>query len=145
MAARSGRLTIGQQAFAVRSVLPDATVSFGRGTRLTVTADLQPTSISRRYKVRIDYRLGTPPDVEVLAPKLQLHCAAEELPHTFPGEKLCLHLPGEWSPDMYIAHTTVPWTSEWLFYYELWLVTGNWDGGGHGEPGSPPDSAGGLL
>ena len=57
-----------------------------------------------------------------------------ELPHTFPGDKLCLHLPGEWSPKMYISHTTIPWTSEWLFYYEIWLISGSWDGGGHGEP-----------
>lgn len=136
MAAPSDHLTISQQAFAIRNILPDATVSLGRGIHLTITAELQPTPMSRRYGVQIDYRLGAPPDVQVLAPELQLHSAAEELPHTFAGEKLCLHLPGEWSPTMHIAHTTVPWTSEWLFYYELWLTTGNWDGGGHGESSS---------
>ena len=57
--------------------------------------------------------LGASPDVRVVAPKLELHRDTEELPHTFLGEKLCLHLPGGWTPSMYIAHTTVPWTSEW--------------------------------
>jgi hypothetical protein len=126
-------LNISQQAFAIRSLLPDATVRLRGGRRLTMAANLQPTPMSRRYSVKIAYRLGTSPDVHVVAPHLQLHRDAEELPHTYPGEKLCLHLPGEWSPDMYIAHTTVPWTSEWLFYYEIWLVTGRWEGGGHGE------------
>lgn len=97
--------------------------------------------MSRRYSIKIDYRLGASPDVRVVTPKLQLHREADELPHTFPGEKLCLHLPGEWSPNMYIAQTTVPWTSEWLFYYELWLITGNWEGGGHGEPSSQRGAA----
>lgn len=134
MVAPSDCLTISQQAFAIRSVLPGVTVRLRQGTRLTMTADLQPTPMSRQYNIKIDYRLGASPDVLVVAPKLELHRDAEELPHTFPGEKLCLHLPGEWTPSMYIAHTTVPWTSEWLFYYEIWLVTGDWEGGGHGEP-----------
>lgn len=141
MAGRSGYLNISQQAFAIRSLLPGATVTLRHGTRLTLAADLQPTPMSRHYSIKIDYQLGASPDVRVVAPKLQVLRGAKELPHTFPGEKLCLHLPGEWSPNMYIAHTTVPWTSEWLFYYELWLITGNWEGGGHGEPSAPPDGS----
>ncbi|CPT91680.1 Uncharacterised protein [Mycobacteroides abscessus] len=137
MARRNEYLNIGQQAFALRSLLPAAAVTLRHGSHLALTTDLQPTLISRRYSIKIDYRLGVSPEVKVVAPELQLHHEAEVLPHTFPGEKLCLHLPGEWSPNMYIAHTTVPWTSEWLFYYELWLVTGNWEGGGHGEPDRP--------
>ncbi|BBY66819.1 hypothetical protein [Mycolicibacterium helvum] len=136
MARRNEYLNVSQQAFALRNLLPDATITLRRGTRLTMTADLQPTPMSRHYRVKIDYRLGALPEVSVIAPELQLHSAADELPHTFPGEKLCLHLPGEWSPSMYIARTTVPWTSEWLFYYELWLITGTWEGGGHGESSS---------
>ena len=31
---------------------------------------------------------------------------------------------------MLLAKTTVPWASRWLYYYELWLVTGKWLGGG---------------
>jgi hypothetical protein len=32
---------------------------------------------------------------------------------------------------MPIADTIIPWTSEWLFFYELWLASGEWHGGGH--------------
>ncbi|MEZ5659385.1 MAG: hypothetical protein R3E83_12920 [Burkholderiaceae bacterium] len=29
-----------------------------------------------------------------------------------------------------IADTIVPWTYEWLFYFEEWLVSDEWKGGG---------------
>ena len=43
---------------------------------------------------------------------------------------LCLFDPdgSEWSPADLIAETTVQWTCEWLHYYELWHLTGEWLG-----------------
>lgn len=38
-----------------------------------------------------------------------------------------------WTGDMLIADTIVPWTCEWLIYYEIWLAIGEWYGGGE-EP-----------
>ncbi len=38
----------------------------------------------------------------------------------------------EWSNVDLIAETTVPWTAEWLLYYELWHLTGEWHGPGVG-------------
>jgi hypothetical protein len=35
---------------------------------------------------------------------------------------------------MSIADTIVPWTSEWLMYYEIWLATSDWYGGGVWPP-----------
>lgn len=32
---------------------------------------------------------------------------------------------------MLLADTILPWTSEWLLHYELWLVMGRWAGSGH--------------
>ena len=29
-----------------------------------------------------------------------------------------------------ISNTIIPWTIEWLYFYELWLATGEWLGGG---------------
>lgn len=31
---------------------------------------------------------------------------------------------------MLLAKTILPWTAEWLLHYEVWLVTGEWVGGG---------------
>src|SRR3546814_5456043 len=43
---------------------------------------------------------------------------------------LCLFDPDgrEWSDADLIAETTVKWASEWLHYYELWHLTGEWLG-----------------
>ena len=32
-----------------------------------------------------------------------------------------------------IANTIVHWAIEWLYYYENWVYTGKWLGGGHGN------------
>lgn len=29
---------------------------------------------------------------------------------------------------MLLAESVLPWTAEWLFYYEMWHVTGEWGG-----------------
>ena len=57
-----------------------------------------------------------------------------EIPHLiFYAEKpeqsgLCLFDPAgeEWSPADLIAETTIYWAAEWLAYYELWHLTGEW-------------------
>jgi hypothetical protein len=36
---------------------------------------------------------------------------------------------------MYIADTIVPWAALWLVFYEYWLATGLWLGGGEHPPG----------
>ena len=32
--------------------------------------------------------------------------------------------------SQFIADTIIPWTSEWLLHYEIWVATGIWHGGG---------------
>ena len=46
------------------------------------------------------------------------------------GSGLCLFDPDghEWSPADLIADTTIYWAAEWLTYYELWHMTGEWLG-----------------
>ena len=64
----------------------------------------------------------------------------EDIPHLiFDSERpeqsaLCLFdLDGrEWSPADLIAETTIFWASEWLLYYELWHMSGVWEGPGVG-------------
>ena len=111
--------------------------------------------IESAYRVSVEFALpehrqGTNlssmfPLVRVLSPQLILRPnAAEEapLPHVYftaPDltlSPLCLFDPssGEWSHDDLIAHTTLPWSADWLACYEGWLATGLWHGGGrHGK------------
>lgn len=101
--------------------------------RLIWRGTITPTPLSRAYRVSITYRMRQYPTVRVIAPELETR-PGESIPHLFSSGTLCLHLEDEWSPDMLIVRTTVPWTSEWLLNYELWLPTGSWYGGGEWPP-----------
>lgn len=93
---------------------------------------IQPLETSAQYRVRIRYALDKQPEVKVLDPKLEKRGDGGRIPHVYPGNNLCLYRPRkqEWTDQKYIADTIVPWTSLWLMFYEYWLVTGEWMGGG---------------
>lgn len=111
-----------------------------RGNPYVWEGTLRPTSLSEEYRVRITHdATKRRPRVEVLDPKLVTREDGVSIPHTFSGERPCLHLPAEWHSSMFIHQTIVPWTSLWLYYYEIWLATGMWLGGGH-EPEKDTDA-----
>jgi len=33
-------------------------------------------------------------------------------------------------PQLKLTQTLIPWTAEWLWYFEDWLTTRDWAGGG---------------
>jgi len=85
------------------------------------------------------------PYVMVVEPKLQPQAGGTfaAIPHLIYdqndplGSGLCLFDPEgeEWSPVRLIAETTIHWASEWLLYYELWHLTGEWLAPGVGYEG----------
>jgi len=100
-----------------------------RAGRLTWCGRLQPTPLSRCYLVSVDYVGNKFPVIRILDPALEPH--AERLPpHLFRDGTLCLHERHEWRPDMSLVDTTIAWTSEWLYFYEIWLGTSLWFGDG---------------
>ena len=103
--------------------------------------EVKPSPLSMTYTIKLVYRLGSFPKVYVVSPKpLTLATGKTSLPHVYDtGEQqICLYYNDEdkekeWSPDKIIANTIVPWIAEWLYFYEIWLYTGEWTGGGiHG-------------
>ena len=44
--------------------------------------------------------------------------------------QICLYMNSEFNSSKYLSNTIIPWAIEWLYYYELWLTTGKWLGGG---------------
>ncbi len=92
---------------------------------------IMPTELSQIYTVKLKYKIGKSPQVNILSPEL-IEPEGKRLPHTYSRKRLCLYYPGidNWRGDMLLAETIVPWISEWLYYYEIWLVTGEWYGGG---------------
>ncbi|MCZ8164051.1 MAG: hypothetical protein O9336_18745 [Microcystis sp. LE19-98.1E] len=123
---------------AMRRVRPDFfSHREGDGCLLWV-GDVQPRQ--RIYRISIIWWPGRidRPHVQVRDPKIRPRAGAsfEDIPHLiFNSDEpalsgLCLFDPEgrEWSPADLIADTTVPWACEWLHYYELWHMTGEWRG-----------------
>jgi len=62
----------------------------------------------------------------------------DDLPHIYWNDRapdwpaLCLWDPEEifWDPEMSIATTVIPWTSEWLLFFEYWQISGEFLGPG---------------
>ena len=120
----------------LRRLYPDSrTVVHGD---LRWRGQLKPSSMSAEYTVTLRYWAGArrTPVVHVVHPLLERH-EGKRLPHVFNDGSLCLYYPkrAEWRPTMRLADTIVPWASEWLYFYESWVFTGEWGGGGH-EGGS---------
>ena len=100
---------------------------------LDAIGGLTPTASSITYAVRIKYRLGRAPWVNVEKPELLPLDDGTPIPHVYLNPlRLCLYLPRarEWSPSDKLTETIVPWANEWLMYYEAWRTTGKWLGGG---------------
>jgi hypothetical protein len=93
-----------------------------------------PSPMSRDYEVRIDFKQGNAPRIFVEAPNLHGLSGGRRIPHLYDQKppRLCLYLPRtfEWQSWMRLDQTIVPWTTLWLFYFEEWLASGDWKGGG---------------
>lgn len=101
------------------------------GKKLIWKGYLQPTPFSKKYEIKINYEAGKI-SIYVLNPKLDICEGQKKLPHIYNAKKqqLCLFFK-EWNGGMFIIDTIIPWTSEWLYFYEIWLVNGGiWLGGG---------------
>ena len=108
-----------------------------------VEFDLQPTPLSRMYKILIVYIQGYTPYAYVLNPSLnELKNSDKIIPHLYDHEryKLCLHYPysNDYNSNEEIGQQYIPWIKHWLYYFEEWLYTGEWKGGGV-EPGDEID------
>ena len=132
---RGARKTLAQQLVALSRMPITSNVTIKRG-RLRWRGDLQPSPVSRTFTLGVTYDGGhRTPVVTVVRPQLRSD-DVQDLPHVYPGDELCLCYPMEWDACQLIARTIVPWASEWLLHFEIFVATGRWHGGGH-EPAVP--------
>lgn len=126
-------LTAAQQLLILRGSKSPGTGSL-RNEKLRWTFSAQPLPLSRQYRIGLTYRPNKPPRVYVLEPDLRLLTNGRPIPHVYSQApvSLCLYYPKaqEWSPAMKLSETIIPWSFLWLFYFEDWLATGEWNGGG---------------
>lgn len=144
MKGRGGRkeLTLSQQLLFLRtnpSIEGEGTV---RANKLTWLMAVQPTALARTYRACIIYLPGATPSVQIVEPNLELLATGRALPHVYRDPlRLCLYLPGagEWKATKRLDQTIVPWTYLWLYYFEDWLGTDDWKGGGR-HPVEQPET-----
>lgn len=93
-----------------------------------------------KYKVRIDYNHRGRVSVYLLEPEIdmsksmEIHTYGMRFHGAYKKEvpKLCLDHPkyDDWKPSILLLDSYIPWASEWTEFYELWVLTGVWYGGG---------------
>jgi hypothetical protein len=130
-------LTVAQQYVNLQANPVSAGTGCLRAGRLVWAYDASPSPLSRIYRVRIEMGQDLWPDVFVDDPDLDALGGGRDLPHVYHDPtRLCLYLPGtrEWQPWLRLDQTIVPWTALWLFYFEDWLASGAWKGGGVHPP-----------
>lgn len=135
-------LSVAHQALGLRQLFPNLPAKVRAG-RLEWTGILTPTPMSRDYTVKLTYSQITRPRVVIIDPKL--HCVTDgAIPHLYRDGSICLNDTHQWDPSMLLVDTIIPWTSEWLYFYELWVATGTWFGDGEDQldlsPIDTPDS-----
>jgi hypothetical protein len=90
--------------------------------------------VSRLYSVRISHKFLSSPEVFVISPSLKGLASGRAIPHLYDQDevRLCLYYPGsgQYSDSKPTAPQILPWTATWLYYFEEWLVSDEWRGGG---------------
>lgn len=84
------------------------------------------TPCSNTYTVKIIYKHTKSPKVFVIKPDI-----FKSSPHIYKDKSLCLYYPLDKdyiNKFSIISDTIIPWTVEWLYYYEIWLESGIWWG-----------------
>lgn len=120
----------------IKEAFPEAKITKIQRGHYEVIVPLNPKNISRTYDVKIAFtEFGA--KIYVVNEVLKVAEQRKKLPHVYDhkAQQLCLYSISnkEWSSRQLIVKTIIPWASEWLFYYELWLISGDWLGGGHDE------------
>ena len=128
---RIKKYTLGEQYAALKKNYPLFDIKLNRDN-VSVSGQIKPTARSITYTFKVKYQLKKRPKVKIVVPVLEKNFNGDDIPHVYPGKELCLYYPKfeEFNSSMLIADCIIPWTSLWLYHYENWQITGNWDGGG---------------
>ncbi len=125
----------------IKEMFPDLEVLKKKGNSFEIIIKLRPSPISKIYDIKICFHNSDGVKVYVINEKLEVARNREKLPHVYSHkeQRLCLYSPirRQWTNHKLITLTIIPWASEWLQFYELWVPFGEWLGGGHNEYSDP--------
>jgi hypothetical protein len=96
------------------------------GLELMCRGRIQPSEESCIYRIEIRYTPWNSPEVRMIDP----HIKFTEGAHMYHNDTLCLYDWREqpWQNRWHLHQTVIPWTAEWLVFYELLQLTGKWHG-----------------
>jgi hypothetical protein len=150
-----GLLSVATQSALIAKAFPSFREVFNGEFAGCWEGDLAPNQRSYRvsilYKPLFEFECGAVQheflSIRIVSPAIGLdpRGTGERPPHIYldddgQGFSLCLfdHRHEDWASADSIAATIIPWAAEWLFWFEAWLATGVWSGGGaHPERKTP--------
>ncbi len=121
------------------------------GKKLIWTGKVRPTVLSKEYTLIILYEFKKSPKVWITGDELE-RIDDKNFPHIYDRDiknnmvRICLYMNSEFNSSKLLANTIIPWAIEWLYYYEIWLLTDEWLGGGrHPQNGSKKNDKQGEI
>jgi len=87
---------------------------------------LQPLEYIEPYQIEIMQNPGNSPKVFIKSPKIEYSTKI----HMYKKGNLCLYYPPDfnWKSNISIATYTIPWVNEWILFYEIYKISGVWEG-----------------
>lgn len=78
-----------------------------------------------KYKIKIEYSHKKGPKIFIAEPTIE-----NNAPHRFSDNSLCLFKNSNftWKNGNSIATEIIPLIIMWIYFYEIWLITGIWEG-----------------
>lgn len=101
--------------------------------KLLVRYELKDSNWKGTYLIGVTYQPFKEPKAFVLKPEIEPSLSI----HMYQNRSLCLYHRTDFKifDKISVARQIIPWTIEWVHFYELWLINGNiWKGKeiGHG-------------
>lgn len=111
-----------------------------KGNVLEGKGRVRPTQDCDEYTVYFRFSPPNQPEVYILEPQIEYFEDIHLYPADHPPYPLCLYYPEDhlernksalkarwlWPAKLPFGTTIVPWISEWIICYEIWLRTGKW-------------------
>ena len=102
------------------------------GQSLICKGFLQPLDYIEPYQIEIIQIAFKTPKVFIKTPKIEVNPKI----HIYKEGNLCLFYPPDlkWKVNISVADYMIPWVNEWIVYYEIYKISGKWEG-----PAAPHD------
>ena len=96
------------------------------GQSMVCHATLQPLSYIEPYNVQLVFTGKNSPKVFIKSPEIPVNFEI----HMYAQGNLCLYYPPDfkWTESSSAATSIIPWINDWIIYYELYKISGVWEG-----------------